>query len=87
MSIRLASSAEPGIELSEPLRWPALSAAIMAGMNGCGSLLENEPKSWLNAVRLIVSMVNFVMSAETSTVPDPWSQLSKSSCAALSITG
>ncbi len=68
-SIRLAISPAPGIALSDPLRCPACRAAIIAGMNGCGSARLNEPKSVLNAVRLMVSIVSFVMSAETSTGP------------------
>ena len=64
-----------------------MSAAIIAGMNGCGSLRLNEPKSVLNAVRLMVSIVSFVMSAETSTGLPCESHRSKSSWAAASMIG
>ena len=69
------------------MRWPLVSATIIAATNGWASVPSKEAKSRLRAARASVSRVSFVMSRETSTGPSSRSQYSKSSLNVSSMTG
>ena len=84
-SMRRAMRRPPGTESSAPFCMPVISAITIASTNGCRSREVNEPKSRLNAHRLIVSIVSLVMSAVTSIGPSSPSQTENISAAVSSI--